>query len=388
MAGWMGPARIACSLLLLLSVAFQPAQAASERQLKEQELAQLRQKIKALQGELQKVRSHYDTLRNELRLTEQKISSLTRSLAQLDGKLATTRKRLADLKRRQRRLEGSMALQRDYLAGQIRAAYLMGRQEYLKILLNQQDPATVGRVSTYYDYLNQARSERIGAISHTINELKQVKQQVGVEAERLEVLRQQQLQEKRSLVASRKQRASVVAQLKGEISSKDKQLERMVRNEQQLQALIQALVEALEDIPPDAGNRPAFGKLKGKLLWPAKGALMARYGSEKAGKLRWQGVMIAAPEGHKVKAVSHGRVAFSDWLKGYGLLVIIDHGDGYMSLYGHNQSLYKETGDWVEKDEVIATVGNSGGFDKTALYFEIRQNGRPTNPARWCRRVN
>ena len=140
------------------------------------------------------------------------------------------------------------------------------------------------------------------------------------------------------------------------------------------------------DLPTEQGERKAFAGLRGKLKWPSRGRLANRYGSRrKEGKLKWQGVMIKAPEGTEVTAISHGRIAFSDWLRGFGLLTIIDHGDGYMSLYGGNQSLYKEVGDWVEAGDVIASVGNSGGHRETALYFEIRHNGKPTNPLKWCR---
>lgn len=162
---------------------------------------------------------------------------------------------------------------------------------------------------------------------------------------------------------------------------------------------LQRLLDSLATAPRDNSQTPAEGELasegtehtpfltlRGRLQWPSRGKLTTRYGSaRKVGKLKWQGVNIKAPEGTEVHAISHGRVAFSDWLRGFGLLTIIDHGDGYMSLYGGNQSLFKEVGDWVEAGEVIAGVGNSGGRKNSALYFEIRHNGKPTNPLKWCR---
>ena len=378
------------SLLLfafLLVFAAPPLFASSDRNAREAQLKQLRERIGELRSELGQVRTHYDKLRAELRETEQLIGKVIRNLAELDDNLAKQKQKLSQLKQRQASLSQSIVSQRGYLSGQIRASYMMGRQEYFKILLNQEDPATLGRVTAYYDYLNRARSERIGEIENTLLELEEIRVQLITEAETLKRLHNQRSVEKKELEKGRKERKVVVGKLKREISSKDKQLEGLLVDEQELQNLLQALSEALEDIPAEPGEHRPFGQLKGALTWPSSGPLIVRYNSmRKSSKLRWQGVMIKAKEGAPVKAISHGRVAFADWLRGYGLLLIIDHGDGYMSLYGHNQSLYKETGDWVEGGEQVATVGNSGGFDKVALYFEIRQNGRPTNPGRWCKR--
>jgi len=160
----------------------------------------------------------------------------------------------------------------------------------------------------------------------------------------------------------------------------------MQRNEKDLQQILKQLELALEEFPTAAPIiRKPFGKLRGKLNWPAKGRHLHRFGSKrKLANLRWNGVVIKAREGANVKSIAHGQVIFSDWLRGYGLLIIIDHGDGYMSLYGHNQSLFKDVGDYVERNEVISLIGNSGGSEQSALYFEIRHNRKPTNPRRWC----
>lgn len=360
---------------------------AGERATKEAELEQLRQRITGLQRELERERGRYDALRKELRRSERQIGSLSRKLKKLDVELLTRQQRMADLRKRAAELHQQVASQRHYLAGQIRTSYTIGRQEYLKILLNQENPATVGRVVTYYDYLNRARAERIEALGNALRELEEVRTELAAETQRLSDLRAQQAKEKQGLEATRSERASVLRQLKAQLEDKDLQLIGMQRDEQELKRLIHALSKALDDIPAEPGNRKPFGTLKGKLKWPTKGPLLASYGSPRSlGKLSWQGVSIGASSGQEVRAVSHGRVAFADWLRGYGLLIIIDHGEGYMSLYGHNQSLYKETGDWVETGEVIATVGDSGGQEKSALYFEIRKDGQPTDPVRWCRR--
>jgi septal ring factor EnvC (AmiA/AmiB activator) len=374
------------TLLLALWLLAAPA-LGGERQAKEAELKRLRAHIASLQQELETVRGRYDSLRGELRRTERAIGIISRKLKELSGELQRQQQRLGELRRRERELQQSVAEQRHHLSGQIRASYAMGRQEYLKILLNQESPATVGRMITYYDYLNKARTERIGTLNKTLSELEQVRAELEAETARLRTLRDERARERDALNATRREREQVVGKLRSEIKDKDQRLGGMLRDEEELQSLIRALSEALEDIPAEPGNRKPFGKLKGKLKWPTRGPLVISYGSpRKLGKLTWQGVMIGADSGQEVRAVSHGRVAFADWLRGYGLLIIIDHGDGYMSLYGHNQSLYLETGDWVEPGEVIATVGDSGGLERAGLYFEIRKNGKPSDPVRWCRR--
>lgn len=360
--------------------------APSERQLKEAELGKLRARIAELRHEVVQVKGRFETLRQELKQVETAMGSLIKGLAQTRGALAQTQQRLRRLGAEERELATSVEHQRAQLVKQIRSAYAMGRQEYLKILLNQEDPATLGRVLTYYDYLNQARGKRIDALMVSVERLKQV--QAGLEQERLtlERLKARQLAEKQELESRRQARQRLLGELKQELADKDQRLAGLLRDEKELERLILALSEALADIPAEPGNYRPFVQRRGELKWPAKGALAARFGKRRqVGDLTWQGVLIQAREGAPVKAVSRGRVAFADWLRGYGLLIIIDHGEGYMSLYGYNQALYKETGDWVEEGEVIAGVGNSGGHEHSALYFEIRRAGKPTNPARWCR---
>jgi septal ring factor EnvC (AmiA/AmiB activator) len=216
--------------------------------------------------------------------------------------------------------------------------------------------------------------------------LEKVKSRIAAETKQLEKLRNRRLSEKEALEEKHRQRGTLVAKIGVELKDKDQRLQVMLKDEKELARLLGVLAEALQDIPAESGESQHFASLKGKLKWPTKGKLTEQFGSKRrVANLRWQGVMIKAKEGAKVRAVSHGRVAFADWLRGYGLLIIIDHGDGYMSLYGHNQSLYKETGDWVEAGDAIAIVGESGGQQKTALYFEIRHLGKPIDPEKWCR---
>lgn len=374
-----------CCLLITSPVAVADTKAA-QREAKAQELQQLRQRIGALRDDLNQVRTRHDALRDELRAAEQAIGRLSAAVHETGQRLVGQSRRLEELGGREARLRGSVAEQRRFLAQQVRMAYLMGRQETLKLLLSQEDPAAVGRMMTYYDYLNRARAERIAALLETFTQLQAVRQDIETETARLEAMRGEQQTQKAELERSQATRRTVLAELQKEMSDKEQRLQGLLRDEKELERLVAALAQVMADVTIDSGERRPFAQLKGKLSWPVKGRLVERFGAERMGKLRWQGVMIGAAEGQPVRAVSHGRVAFADWLRGYGYLLILDHGGGYMSLYGHNQSLAKEVGDWVEAGEVIAAVGASGGSERSALYFEIRRNGQPTDPVRWCRR--
>ncbi|MEE8379736.1 MAG: peptidoglycan DD-metalloendopeptidase family protein [Gammaproteobacteria bacterium] len=353
-------------------------------------LEQLRQQIKTLRTELSSDRERKQDLQSLLRNTETRIGKVAALLKGLKRQLRRQNRELKKLNKRRKQLSANLQIQRVNLARQIRAAYAIGQQEYIKILLNQQDPAAVSRTLTYYDYFNGARLERIQSIDAQLTDLQTVEQKIKRKKAKLEQNRLEQSREKNQLEKNRGQRSEVLAKLSQQMQTKGKRLSLMLEDQRRLQRLLNRLADEPTDFTPglltEQGERKAFAQLRGKLAWPSRGRLTNRYGGRrKVGKLKWLGVMIKAPEGTDVAAISHGRVAFSDWLRGFGLLTIIDHGDGYMSLYGGNQSLYKEVGDWVEAGEVIASVGNSGGNKNTALYFEIRYKGKPTNPLKWCR---
>lgn len=350
------------------------------------ELEQLRQRIGVLQAELTQARGEQDRERQRLREVETQIGNLHRNRARIERELATQSKRLAGLERDYAAQERAIAGQRQALAAQVRAAYGMGRQEQLKIVLNQEDPSRLGRMLGYYGYFNRARLERIQAIDAAQQRLRAVEAEVLAEQERLVELQARHQASAAALADERAAREELLATLAGRIESQDRELARSRADEERLVKLLGSLQQALDDLTDTKAQRQPFAGQRGKLAWPARGSFTARYGrSRGVGGLRWQGVVIGAEEGGEVRAVSHGRVAFADWLRGYGLLVILDHGDGYMSLYGYNQALNKEVGDWVEGGEPIASVGRSGGNAQAGLYFEIRHRGRPVDPERWCR---
>jgi len=353
----------------------------------EGELEQVQKRIRNLATDLASATVRYQALQQELEQSERRIGESGQRLHELDQRLARQRTRLSALQRQRQQQSASLERQRGALAAQVRAAYVMGRQQRLKILLNQQEPAVVSRMLVYYDYLNRARVSQMAQISSILHDLQQTEREIAGQNERLQSLRVIEQDEQQQLAASRQQRQRVLRELDRDLQDKGARLARLQQDAQQLQALIRKLQQTLDELPQVKTDERPLKALKGQLSWPLKGRLLARFGSRKAGNLRWDGVMIGAPEGRKVKAVHRGRVAFADWLRGFGLLLIIDHGDGYMTLYGNNQSLFKETGEWVEAGEPVALAGSSGGRRESGVYFGIRVKGKAVNPRKWCRRT-
>lgn len=373
-------------IFVLLAAPRVPAAPSPESRAKAAQLQKLRQQIKSVRKALDSSRGQRDRVRTELRQAEQTIGTVGKALRSIDADVAQTQARMRQLQRRRGSLQQQMAKDSDMLGRQLRASYMMGRQEQLKLLLNQTDPAKVQRALVYFDYLNRARSARIRVAQQQVKQLQWLETEIAAKQHSLKQLQAQKQQQKELLENSRAERKRVLAALASDISSKGQELQGMLRDQQQLEKVVKALEHVLADIPMDKQLDRPFASLRGKLPWPVSGRIVVRYGSDRGvGGMKWHGVMISAPAGTEVHAISHGRVAFAGWLRGYGLLLIIDHGHGYMSLYGHNQSMYKDVGEWVQAGEVIASVGDSGGQRESGLYFELRRQGNPVNPSRWCR---
>ena len=376
--------RYHCLILTFLLVLPPTALGTAEEQRAKLEL--LRDRITGLRAQMDSTSGERTELSKALQQAEQQIGRLARKLRVLEGRLARQKASLDELHKEQAQQQRALAEQRRALARQVNAAYAMGRQERLKILLNQQDPATVSRMMVYYDYLNRARAQKMDNIRRQMERLAQTEYEIQLEQRQLAYLQKEQQDELAAMRESQALRQDVVARLTRELQDQGRQLDRLQADERDLKTLIRGLEEALADIPASHPQQIEFAGLRGRLPWPARGRIVKRFGAPKLGNLVWDGVMISAPEGQEVRAVHHGRVAFADWLRGFGLLLIVDHGDGYMTLYGHNQSLFKEAGDWVEVNEPVALVGSSGGQEQAGVYFGIRHQGRAVNPAKWCRR--
>ncbi len=348
-------------------------------------LERLRARIEALTRELTVLHGRHARIEAQLRDVERGLARTAARVRDVDVRLAAQRARLARLEARRRRLAAQLDAERHALARQVRAAYVLGGQPRLKLLLSQEDPAALARTLVYFDYFNRARTAAIRGVERRMQALAAVRREIDRQTAGLTALRTERVARARDFERRRAERRAVLARLDSQIHGKGAELERLRRDEARLKALLRQLQEAAAGIPRGPGPRRPFARLEGRLDWPTQGRIVARFGAPRLdSSLRWRGVEIAAPAGQPVRAIAYGRVVFADWLRGYGLLLIVDHGDGYMSLYGHNQALYVATGAWVKPGEVVASVGDSGGEARAALYFEIRRNGHPVNPARWC----
>jgi len=352
---------------------------------KQQNLDKLQARIKQLTGSLTADRDRLDSFQKALRDIELKISQVAFTLKDLGGNLERRRKMLTKLQSQEKNQQASLQQHRKLLARQMRAAYAMGRQERLKILLNQEDPERLGRLFKYHDYINRERARQLIQLKEILAGLADTRNNITGEEQRIQDLLQQGQLRKQDLERSKQERDKLLQRLAREIIDKDKELQSLKQNEQDLQTLIQQLQQAMAELAEQRKQTKDFKRLEGKLHWPLAGKLGAVFGSPRSSGLTWDGVFIQARAGTEVKAVHQGRVAYADWLRGFGLLLIIDHGEGFMSLYGHNQSLFKAVGDPVDTGEAIAQAGNGGGSLNSGIYFGFRHQGKPLDPAHWCK---
>lgn len=352
---------------------------------KQAQLKQLRARIAGVQATLDREVRQRGQLQQQLRGTENRIAQLATQLRHLDDSVARARAQLGGLQRQQQQQQKLLDQQKQALAAQLRAAYMQGQDSQLKLLLNAEDPATIERLLADYQYFNQARAARIQAVRAQLQALATINAQVQQQLQRLNVLRAQRAQALAQVKQERSARHQALTALNTSIHSRSQRLARLRQDEHSLEDLIANLQQTLSDIPADLEGHHRFASLQGRLPWPVNGRVIQSFGAPIAGgRLRAQGDLIAAPLGTPVRAVAYGRVVFADWLPHFGLLVIVDHGDGYLSIYAHNQSVYVQVGDWVQMGEILATLGDSGGQSQPALYFEIRHRNTALSPRDWC----
>ena len=357
-----------------------------QREEKKEELENLRHRMGELRQRIEKKQQEKDSATKFLKDIEVRIGERAYVLRKINRHLRKKKRELKKVKKQHRKTLNKLASQRNILSEQIRSSYMIGKQEYLKLLLNQENPAAIGRTLTYYDYFHKARSHHIEEAVVTIKKLEGLTLLVKEKTKELKNSREQQRVEKQKLEDDFIDRSIVIKKIEEALAKQGNRMKKFVADEQQLQELLKEIRNIMPSMLTEIDKRETFSKRRGQLKWPVKGKVKRLFGkARQAANLKWNGVLIPSREGNEVKSISHGRVAYADWLRGYGMLVIIDHGDGYMTLYGYNQALYKETGDWVEEGEVIATVGQSGGQAKSGLYFEVRVKGQPSNPTKWCK---
>lgn len=373
-------------LALFFAGAVTLAQDSELAQVKERELEQVREKISTLKESMDRRAAERDRITGELQAAEVGIAAKRVHLKELQRQHAYSEQKQVEIGKRLGERQAELAAESDRLAEQVATAYTSGKQERIKLLLNQRDPATLGRLMTYYRYLSEFRGENIETVNGHIAELDSLRAEAAEEAARLAELTRAMQAEVNALDGAQQERQALLVTLKARIADEGSQIERLAAEERDLARLIAELTSILSDYP--ITSEAPFRELRGRLTWPVAGTLIHDFGQPRpgGGGVKWNGVVMAAPRGREVRAVYHGRVIFADWLAGMGLLVIVDHGEGYMTLYGYNETTLKRAGDWVAPGDVIATVGDSGGQAQSALYFELRKGTDPLNPRRWVSR--
>jgi septal ring factor EnvC (AmiA/AmiB activator) len=353
---------------------------------KEAELRKVNARIEKVRKAVNEDIDRRDKLSAQLRDAELDAQGARRKLEETRAQRVASEARLEDLERERAAREKELAAERGALAGELRTAYVNGREEQLKLLLNQQDPAAFGRMLTYYGYFGRARAERIGSIRDKLEHLALLREKIAAEGQRLKELEARQEQELAALRGAQQKRSQAVAAIESQIKTRGGEIKRLQSQARGLEKLIADLRKALQSAP--VAKQAPFEPLRGKLPWPVQqGKVLARFGQPRAGgSLKWQGMLIGTDRGARVRAPFAGRVAYADWLPGMGLMIVLDHGGGYLSLYGHNEEVFKQVGDPVSAGDVIGAVGDTGGHNQPALYFEVRRGREPVNPENWLQR--
>jgi septal ring factor EnvC (AmiA/AmiB activator) len=353
---------------------------------KQQQLDKLKAKLSQVQQAQDTALQKRDTVQVQLRDSERAIASASHEYAELDRQVGSAEGHLAELQRQKAARQAALDAQKAALAQQMQAAYREGQDSQLRLLLDAQDPETVGRLLAYYDYVNQARAARITAVHQELADLDQVDAHIQLQLGNLKKLRDERGLSLSELQTRGKSRRQLLVTLDAGIKSRSVQISHLNKDQQAMQSLVDSLRQAMQDVPPELLQGKRFSALRGHLLWPVGGKMLSYYGQARAGgHLHWEGDLIAAPTGTPVRAISQGRVVYADWMPHFGLLVIVDHGEGYLSIYAHNQSVTHQVGDMVKAGETIAALGDSGGQDQPALYFELRHGNDTLDPRRWCR---
>ena len=356
-----------------------------ERRQAESELQQVLENIAAVQRDIQDSRARHAREQERLRNLDLAIQEINLRLRKLDQEKNAHKNDLADLEQQQQDYLDSLEEGLAQLARQVRAAYRSGQHSRTQLVLNQDDPTRISRMLAYYDYINRAQVEKISGLREALTRLESLQNGIDTELAKLSELQTEQEQSLAELTGQRTSRSLLLQEISGKIDSREAALRELEANRRDLESLIERLADVLGDIPENLDSQAGIAGQKGRLPMPVRGPVRHAFGQDRSAGLDWQGWLIGAEPGTEVRAVAYGRVAFADWLRGYGLLLIIDHGDGYMTLYGHNESLLRDAGEWIEAGSAISVVGSNPGNTQGA-YFELRRNGKAVDPAAWLAR--
>jgi len=359
------------------------------------ELDNLRKRIANLQQELEKTSESKSEAADTLRESERAISDSNRKLAELAQQQRIAGHTLLQLRQQARQLERDMQGQQALLGKMLYQQYLGGKQEYLKLLLNNYDPNQVAREMQYYEYIARSRAAWLKTLRSNLAQLNAVTTQTRQKSAEIAALQEEQRFQKQTLEKDKRTHQQMLVKIALQLKQQRREIGRLQRDENRLAQLVEKLSRMLaqpkgkgifsnDNLPDDRFDGSPFEQLKGRLILPVKGEVSGKFGTTRPDStVLWKGLFLRAAANQSVKAVAAGRVVFADWLRGFGNLLIIDHGKGYMSLYGNNETLYKQVGDELRGGDTVAAVGNSGGNETSGLYFELRHEGKPFDPMKW-----
>ena len=361
----------------------------------QEELENLRERIADVQREMDKTSESKTEAADALRESERAISNSNRKLAELAARERAADQKLGKLQSQKEKVNADMAGQRAMLGKLLYQQYLGGKHEYLKLLLNNQDPNQVARDLRYYQYIARGRANWLASLRESLASLDAISVSTRDQRVELASLREEQTAQKQTLEKEKHARQRTLSKISHQLHQQRREIARLQRDESRLAQLVDKLTRMLAEpksksvfrndaLPDDRFDGRPFDQLKGKLALPVKGVITNRFGALRPeSRVRWKGLFLRTSSGQAVKAIAAGRVVFADWMRGFGNLMIIDHGKGYMSLYADNETLYKQVGDVLSGGDTIATVGNTGGNEDFGLYFELRHESKPLDPMKW-----
>ena len=386
----MNPIRRILSLAICIPALFGTARADDQ-----EKLTKLRESIILMQREMDKTSESRSEAADDLRESERAISGSNRKLAELAGRLRSADIKLGRLEAQEQVLNNKLSGQQALLGKLLHQQYLGGKQEYLKLLLNEQNPNQAARNLQYYQYIARHRATWLSTLRNELSALNDVSDATREQRAELSSLRKDQAAQKETLEKKKKSRQYMLSKISKQLRQQRREIDRLKQNENHLAQLIEKLSTMLDQpgsgsllrndlLPDDRYDDMPFSQLKGKLALPVRGVIANRFNTPRPeSTVLWKGIFLRTSSGQAVKAIAAGQVVFADWLRGFGNLLIIDHGKGYMSLYANNETLYKQVGDMLHGGDVIATTGNSGGNEDFGLYFELRYKSKPLDPVKW-----
>jgi septal ring factor EnvC (AmiA/AmiB activator) len=371
--------------VLTIAAASAALAAAQAAETESADLDRINAAIAAAEQQLAASRKQRGAVAAEIEASEKAILDAARALVAVRDELAQHQQALVELRQSQQQLARDSAGQQAMIANYARRAWMGGNEEYLKVLLNQDDPQRSARMLRYYGYFSAARAEKLAAFRQTLAELAQVEVDIENATAALAVQEDKLAAQQQQFAAQQQERQRLLVRLDADLTAGDAALQQLEMDKIEIELLLLELQSSIAEITAVPSQEP-FAARKGQLNWPVDGPHINRFGARHdLGDLTWEGITIAAQPGADVRAIHHGRVVFADWFTTSGLLLIIDHGDGFMSLYANNQELYRTVGEWVAAGDIVAAAGNTGGKRDAGLYFEIRRNGRAENPTIWCK---